>query len=151
MKKDFDIFENVSPSKKPELPNDYFKTLEKEIVSRSINQKEKESTMFKKTSFWIGVLSAACIGFIILLNTSKSTHTISETAQHISFEQITTKEVEEYLDQNLIDLDEDLIAEVFEIDSEFEINHSDFKEIDEEALEKYLEDYFIEENDLENS
>ena len=52
MKKDFDIFENVSPSKKPELPNDYFKTLEKEVVSRSSNLEEKESTMFKKTSFF---------------------------------------------------------------------------------------------------
>lgn len=153
MNKNVDIFDSIAPNKKPELPNDYFKTLEKDLISNLEHGAVKEVSMFKKSSFWIGVASAACIGFIVLFTTQKTETLLSETAKGISFEEITTQEVEEYLNQSLTDLDEELIAEVFDIDSELELEKPkiNFEDIDAEAIESYLDDYFIEENDNKNS
>ncbi len=151
MKKAFNIFNHIEKTEKPTVDSAYFESLQKEVLAK-IDDAEKDVSMFKKPSFWFGLASAACIGFVILFSsTPMSNKYVKGSSAQLNMEQISTAEVEEYLAENLDVFEEELIAEVFEIDPEIEIKESELESIDAEALEVYLEEYFIEENNNKNS
>ena len=151
MKKEFNIFNHIEKTEKLTVDPAYFESLKKEVLAK-VDDAEKDVSMFKKPAFWFGLASAACIGFVILFSsTPMSNKDVKGSSAQLNMEQISTAEVEEYLAENLDVFEEELIAEVFEIDPEIEIKESELESIDAEALEVYLEEYFIEENNNKNS
>lgn len=122
MKEQKDIFNYLNKKDSSTPDASYFENMADNIIAKE-TKKSKVIPLFKKPSFWM-IAAAASIAFFVFLNLPAS----NNNSVLLSFNDISTSEIESYIDHNFADFDSDLISEFIS-----EIN------IEETALEKLKE------------
>ncbi len=112
-----------------EVPESYFEKTEKEVFGRIELDEKKVKTISIPRLMWLGIAASVSIllGFLVCMKNSESNNNIFQNADNEMLIQYAS------LDMDLTDLTyEELVGE-----SEF----SDFANIDDEALDAYIEDH----------
>ncbi len=129
--------EKSSPFK---LPDDYFDTLENQILDRVTMEPKKDTpTKIRSLSFWL--TSAAAI---LLLAVGFSFLFQSQNKSEALLADISTEEIDRYISDNLYEFDEDLLFE--ENTTSADLNSTDFSE---EEVNLYLEENIEDLEDLD--
>ena len=134
MKEQKDIFNYLN--KKDSLTPDasYFENMADNIIAKE-TKKTKVIPLFKKPSFWV-ISAAASIAIFVFLNFPGS----NNNNVLLSLNDISTNEIESYIDHNIADFDSDLISEFISEENFEETALEELKEIEIiEVIESTLE------------
>ena len=108
-----------------EVPNDYFETIEDSIFSK-LESSKNEVSWFKNYWHASAIAAILVIGLFVFNIPQEST---------LGFDDINVASIEDYLDDNLIDLDDDDISALINNTSDFSFNYN----IEEDAILDYLD------------
>lgn len=143
MEKEKDIFNHIVPSSKPNVPEGYFNTLQKELNARIDTKPKRQKSGLVVTMYSLASVAAVLLMYFSIININNFSENTANLAN------IETQDLDIYIEANIENFDDDVFIEAGYIAVNEKTHNLNFEEkISTIELEE-ISDYLLDDEEFE--